>query len=316
LKKIPCPLNSLFRPQRLLIEPVNVCNYSCYKCLYPQMKREKTRLDAHKYETFLANWARRCGTFEEILFTGGGEALLHKDLKEITLISKKHMPHAKLTVGSNLALLTEERAKELIAAGLNNWEVSFDTVNCEEHLQLTGKDTFDTVVKNIRILWRALGEGSGGTLEVAAHRPFDKDYLTRIDEIERMVRGYCSVFRSAPYTTLMRRNLHPGLELFEETINYDDPNPVICLEPWDFLIVTADGSVRRCCSDMFDCPEEESLGNVFTQDIDEIIRNKKRCELQKKLAEHDIGNLYICRHCYALFKHTSPFIVTDKGYNY
>lgn len=277
------------------------------------MKREKVRLDVQKYEKFLADWAKRCGTFEEILFTGGGEALLHKNLKEIILVSKMYMPYAKLTIGSNLALLTEERAIELIAAGLNNWEVSFDTVNNEEHLKLTGKDTFDTVIKNIGILWRALGEGNRGTLEVAAHRPFDKEYLTRIDEVERMVRGSCSVFRSAPYTTLMKRNIHPGLELFEETIDFNHPNPVICLEPWDFLIVTADGNVRRCCSDMFDCPEEELLGNVFTQDIDEIIRNKKRRELQKKLAEHDISGLYICNHCYALFKHTSPFIVTDKG---
>jgi hypothetical protein len=315
LKSIPCPLNYLYRPKRLLIEPVNVCNYSCYKCLYPQMKRKKTWLDPRQYEVFLDNWARRCGAFEEILFTGGGEALLHKNLKELILISKKHMNKTKLTVGSNLALLTQPMAKELIEAGLNNWEVSFDTVHRDEHLRLTGKDTFDIVLSNIKMLWRSLGEGSRGTLEVAAHRPFDKDYKTRVDEIEKMVRGNYSVFRSAPYTTLMRRNLHPGLELFEDTINYDEPCGVTCLEPWDFLIVTADGSVRRCCSDMFDCPDEETLGNVFTQDIDEIIRNGKRREIQKKLAEHDIGDLYICHHCYALFKHTSPFIVNDKSYD-
>lgn len=305
LKTIPCPLNYLFRPKRLLIEPVNICNYSCYKCLYSKMKREKVQLDPRKYRTFLENWVRRCGAFEEIIFTGGGEALLHKQLEEIVIITKKFMPNTKLTVGSNLALLTEKRAKELIAAGLNNWEVSFDTDDKDEHFSLTGKDTFDLVLKNIKILWNALADGRIGTIEIATHRVFDKDYLIKINAIEEMVKGFYSTFRHAPYTTLMRRNLHPGLELFENTINYNDPCPVICLEPWENLVVTSDGGVRRCCSDMFDCPDNETLGNVFIQDVDETIRNSKRHELQKRLAEHDLHSLYLCSKCYSLYQHTS-----------
>lgn len=316
LRNISATLNGIFRPKRLLIEPTNVCNYSCYKCLYPRMTRKKSRLDPEKYEGFLSRWAGRCGAFEEIIFTGGGEALLHRGLAEIVRISKRQMPASKLTVGSNLALLTEKRAVELVEAGLNNWEVSFDTVNRYEHLYLTENDTFDKVLENIKMLWKLLGEGSRGTLEVAAHRPFDGDYDRKIAEIEEIVRGHYTLFRHAPYTTLMGRNHFPGLELWDGKLSYDDPSPNVCLEPWEHLIVTADGSVRRCCSDMFDCPDEETFGNIFAQDLDEILRNGRRRELQRRLQERDLKGTYLCgNRCFALFLHTSPVHVGCKQYD-
>lgn len=305
------PLNSILTPKMLIIEPANVCNHSCYKCLYPQMKRRKTFLDPEKYDVFLSKWSRRCGAFEEILFTGGGEPLLNNRLKEIILITKKHMPLTRLSIGSNLAVLTEEMAADLIAAGLNNWEVSLDAADKEQHRSLTGKDTFEKVLENLQMLWNALGEGRTGTLEVAAHSAFDEGYATRIEEIEQLVRGRCSLFRNAPYTTLMNRNLHPGLELFEQTINYSAV-PAICLELWQNLVVSAEGGVRRCCSDIFDCPDEETFGNVFTQDLEEILRNRKRWEVQQKIVSKDPRGLYLCGRCYALFKHTSPYSFGDK----
>ncbi|MGV8056601.1 MAG: radical SAM protein [Smithellaceae bacterium] len=313
--KVPYKISDhlIFHPTQLIIEPINVCNYSCYKCLYPEMKRKKTELDTHKYENFLFSWVKQCGFFEEIIFTGGGEALLHKKLKDIVLITKKYMPTSKLTVGSNLALLTDNMAKELIDAGLNNWEVSLDCDNRSDYLKLTKKDTFDIVIQNIKILWEALDEGRKGTLEVAAHRAFDNEFQNKITAIEKLISGHYTTFRHAPYLTLVRRNFYPGLELWEQTLNFN-ANPNICIEPWTELVVTADGSIRRCCSDMFDCPDEETLGNIFTEDLEAILTNKKRWEIQNKLVRKDIQNLYLCGNpCSSVFTHTGANFIRDRG---
>lgn len=219
------------------------------------------------------------------------------------------MPHAKLNIGTNLSLLTRARAEELIDAGLKNREVSDDP---EERRTITGVDSFDTVIKNIKMLWDVLDNGRRGTLEIAAHRPFDGQYLEKMDAIAALVDGACSQFRRGPYSTLMGRNGTPGMELWEETMRFDAPPSVTCLELWEHLVVTSDGAVRRCCSDMFDCPDAETFGNIFTQPLDEIVANEKRALVQSRVHSHDIQGLYLCSKCLALYKDTSAYKVADK----
>ena len=313
IRNIRSTLNTIFQPIRMSIEPINSCNYSCYKCLYPKMKRKKTRLDPERYEKFLSSWARRFGEFEEIIFTGGGEALLHKRLPEIIRISSKWMPHSRLSIGTNLSLLTETLARELIDAGLKNWEVSFDTDDRDEYRKITGVNSFDIVIKNIEMLWDALDKGKKGALEVAAHRPFDEHYFDKIGEIASLIRGMCTNLRHSPYSTLMGRKNSLELELWEQSMNFDAPIHGACLELWGHLVVTSDGNIRRCCSDMFDCPDQETLGNIFKQTLDEIINNENRRTVQNKIRVHDIKDLYLCGRCHCHYQDTSIFKV---GYKY
>ncbi len=313
IMNIRSPLGAIFHPKRLSIEPINSCNYSCYKCLYPGMQRKKTQLDPSAYEGFISNWARRFGQFEEIIFTGGGEALLCKRLEEIVRISSRWMPQASLNIGTNLSLLTRERAEALIAEGLKNWEVSLDTDDPEEQKMITGGvDSFDRVIKNIGILWKALDNGRAGTLEIAAHRPLDERYQEKMDSIAALVDGMCSRFRCAPYSTLMGRKETPGMELWEKTMTFNEPPSPICLELWEHMVVTSDGAVRRCCSDMFDCPETETFGNIFANSLDEIVFNEKRAMVQNKMHGHDVKDLYLCNKCLVLYKDTSAHKVGDK----
>jgi len=307
LRNYTHPLNALFQPRALVIEPTNACNYSCYKCLHPAMKRKKTKLDPEQYEKFLSGWARRFGEFEEITFTGGGEALLHKGLTDIVRSSSKWMPHSCLTIGTNLSLLSEVRARELIEAGLKNWKVSLDTDDRAEHEKITGQDTFEVVIGNIEMLWSVLDEGKRGQLEVAAHRPLDGQYSEKMREIFNLVNGKCTVFRRSPYHSLMGRKENAELKLWEQTMDFDAPLHKVCLELWHNLVVTADGDIRRCCSDMFDCPDAELFGNIFTQTLDEIISNEKRRTVQTKIQTGATSDLYLCNRCFALYDHTSTF---------
>ena len=72
----------------------------------------------------------------------------------------------------------------------------------------------------------------------------------------------------------------------------------MCLEPWCHLVLTCRGSVRRCCSDMFDCPEGEELGNAFERPLEELLFSPRRLALQQALARGDYEGLYLCNRCH------------------
>lgn len=203
-----------------------------------------------------------------------------------------------MTAASNLALLREDQAQTLADMGLVRWEVSLDSCDREEYAAITGRDVFDDVIKNLTMLWDTIKDRPGRCLEIAAHRPFDAVFEEKMKTIRAFTADFSSDFRAAPYTTLMGRISDEAYTLWEKTLDRDSGNLRLCAEPWRTFVVTAEGEVRRCCSDMFDCPEEEVLGNVFTEDLSKTIFSEKRTNLQREIAFGRYDGLYLCKRCY------------------
>ena len=69
---------------------------------------------------------------ESLVLNGIGEPLLHPLLEEFIKIAKSSMPGGSwVGFQTNGALLTRERAKSLVAAGLDRVCLSIDSVSCE-----------------------------------------------------------------------------------------------------------------------------------------------------------------------------------------
>src|SRR5271157_5671928 len=121
-------LSNVNKPIRLFFEPISICNYSCYKCLYPEMLRKKQPTDIKKYIDFLIRYKEKFGNFDIIEFTGSGEILLYKDIVELVKTTSEIMPEAKLMTTSNISMLSREMASNLINAGLKTWQISLDSI--------------------------------------------------------------------------------------------------------------------------------------------------------------------------------------------
>ena len=301
-------LCSAFRPDTLIQEVSSFCNFSCPKCPHRTMKRPPSHLDPDRFFSFLRRWGDLVGEFGEIIFTGGGEILMNPRFVEIVRGARTVMPRTRLTAASNLALLREDQARELADLGLVRWEVSLDSCDREEYAAITGRDVFDEVVKNLTVLWTIIKDRPSRYLEIAAHRPFDAVFEEKMKAIRAFAADFSSDFRAAPYTTLMGRIPGEAYTLWEKTLDRNSGHLQLCAEPWRLLVVTAEGEVRRCCSDMFDCPEEEALGNVFTEDLANTIFSEKRTRLQKEMAFGRYDGLYLCKQCYI------PYYDVTRGY--
>jgi hypothetical protein len=158
--------------------------------------------------------------------------------------------------------------------------------------------TVEKIISNLKMLWECMQEDPSekNHIEVLAHRPYDADYEKKTDEIAAAVRPYCHGVGKSPYQSLMGRKTEPLYQLAEKRL-YNNTVLLPCSYVWEDLTVVCDGTVRVCCSDMFD--SEVSFGNVFTDSPREITENLQRREYQAKMLAGRWDELYLCKNCHA-----------------
>lgn len=288
-------------PKRLIFEPISACNYRCPKCIYPEMKRERKQADLGKFRGFLTSWKAVYGSFESVEFTGAGEVLLSPGFPELVKAMSEIMPSTRMVTTSNISLFKPEIARDLIRSGLRSWQISLDSVDREEYAQMMGVKSLEVnkILENIRNLWQILCEDPSprNRLAILAHRPYNSQYDEKCDEIEKAVTGICSEFSRSPYQSLNGRKTGADFALAEQLIYRSDVFPLPCGYLWTDLVVVNDGTVRICCSDMFD--SHVSFGNIFEDSPEEIVNNPTRIQYQDGHRRSDISALHLCNQCHA-----------------
>lgn len=131
----------------LSMDLVSVCNIACETCslkdYYP--KKRSPRIEWQTLENLV--WAfQRCSSID---LQTNCEPLLHKQVVEIVRFIKEHTP-GRVGFVTNATRLTEEKAEQLIEAGLDRLGVSFDGATKETFEEIRVGADFDLVVKNVR----------------------------------------------------------------------------------------------------------------------------------------------------------------------
>lgn len=294
-------IDAMQSPQRLIIEPINLCNFACPKCLYPSMERPKTSLDPEAFRRFLHAWIERFGGFESIEFTGAGEVLALYAFEDIVSVAAAAMPECLLTTTTNLYLLDPERATALVTRGLRKWQVSLDTVDADEYRSATGSSSdIDRTLHNLQLLFDELNRvpDTRNELVVVVHYFSERGSEEMVRKIIERVTPICHRVQSSPFNTLNGRITDDRYSA-SESESYPNQIPVPCDYLWKDLVVVSNGDVRICCVDMFDTSID--LGNVFTDTPDQIIDNRNRRLLQKTIYNCDYGCIPFCSRCHAPF---------------
>ena len=138
-------------PRAIRVECTNACNAACIMCPHKEMKRPASVISDDLYERI----ARECGKHHcrEIHLHNFGEPLLDMKL-ENRIRTAKEAGIGKVKIFSNGSLLTEERSRGLIEAGLDEVAISFDGESPDEYERIRTPLKFDAVVENLRTLIR------------------------------------------------------------------------------------------------------------------------------------------------------------------
>ena len=282
-------------PLHVEIDISNICNQNCSFCNCAEyLNNSKDILETKKIKEVISEF-ESLGV-KATNFTGGGEPFAHKDFYEIL----EHAANQNLDIGllTNGSLIRSERIPELRKNLL--WiRFSINGGNRESYLKIHGKDHFDMVFDNVKML----SEDDTDELNIGVKMVIS-DY--NIDSVLDFIKKYVDLninyiqlspdqymkdmswWRSEKVQSIFDkakqivRDNNPKMKLltaqfndFREFINV----PKRCYGHFYTKVITAKGNVGFC---QYKRDELEwSIGNIYENTFKEILDGDK----VKKLSE-------------------------------
>ena len=277
------------------MEPTSFCNLKCPMCTSKDIPEDKTGyMDWDLYKKIIDE--AKGYVFDINLFIGG-ESLFHKRLPDMIRYAKDNGIGTRLS--TNATVLTKDKTKALIDAGLDFIIFSFDGYEKEAYEKIRVNANFEKTLGNIK-----------GFLEEKKRRGSRKPYV-----VFQVIEGL-----DDENTVEKRKAFLKGLEgLPIDKISLIEPHTfggkisrngdkkfrtvgrkyVPCTFLWYSMSVRWDGTVVPCCVDLAgDMP----LGDVRKETLLEIWNGQRLIELREKIASGKYTDVPLCRGCDILWK--------------
>jgi MoaA/NifB/PqqE/SkfB family radical SAM enzyme len=255
---------------------------------------------------------RQCPDTKEFWLSWGGEPLLVPDIAKTVSLVKRINPGAAIGFNTNASLLTEEKAADLIKAGLSEFRVSFDGLFPLGHMAggLSPMKLFSNLSSLLRLKRQLGADNPEITFAFVAARDSIKDL---IDTIHFAKAVEATKFRIVPFWpkdhTQNEQNIFRykedvrkifssaqsladriGIELIFVFMSADmDQSEKSCDFPFRFLGFTIEGNASVCCNFY---PLDV---NIHEKSIAEIWNSEKAVTLRERLSRHDLPEQ--CRRC-------------------
>lgn len=287
LKRVFCIENKV--PTTAQVEITNLCNLDCLMC-----PRKKLNI---KYKEMPLNYFKdivvKLNGVKNIILTGWGEPLFHKDLPEMVEFCSKHGISTSLT--SNGLLLTEDLSKRLIESGLTEITFSIDSLDEDNefgHINKGCKENIKRLSKMPNCPRIRIQSVLSGTVEnLIQIADFAKEVGAKRMNLSRIFLGFSPEMTrpSKKEEKIMVNTLEChckkiGLPL--EMIQYFEGRGLIralyptlkgtlgifgkrCLRVYDYIYINCEGIVTPCC-----LLPSYKVGDLNKEDLKSIYSSK------------------------------------------
>lgn len=270
-------------PKTIRIETTNACNAKCVICPHGQMSRPVQRMPDALFDKIV----RECAAagVDTLHLHNFGEPLIDKRLPERVALCKS-LGIRRVKLFSNGSIISEDKARALVAAGLDEIKISFDGATREEFERIRTPLKFDEVVGNVVRLVEIRDQMKAGLrVEVTCSATTDKGATMAL--LEKAVDGF-------------------SFGRIHNWAGWDDPNVAGAVKPgwlrkpcarvWQTFTVLANGDVALCC---LDYDGSVILGNVAGEgeSIRGIWRNEAYARVRDLHRSGRQGEIAICAGC-------------------
>ena len=299
----PESFNFVFYPRvpEISLELTNVCNLKCPYCANPALTRSQGGIEWALFETIVDECSRE--GYDLAWLHGVGEPLLWPRLEEaVALIKRKKAGRGSF--GTNGTLLTAERIRRLLDAGLESVYVSIDTLDPAIYKATRG-GKLEKVIDNVRTLIAMAPASFAITIALMNHRD------QTIGDRERA--RFRELFGSHPN---VRCNIVDNSLMPSAPADYRaaaGAKQQSCVIPSRALFVDKDGIVALCCSDQ---DSRHPIGDLKRQTIKEVWFAPANQVMFRNIALgiHECPEL-CTKHCVLKEPNREPDLVASAGYS-
>ena len=281
----------LAAPFTVYIEQTKYCNFKCFYCIHSTRDEADGEFRAlghrmqHMDEVFFEKIIRELKEFPQdgikrIVFSGLGEPLMNPRLPDYVRMTVEAGIAGRVEVITNGLLLTPEKSRALVAAGITNINISVQGLDAAGYEKTCGiRIDFERYLENLKYLYE--------------HKGNVQIYIKAIDatlgtkENEEKFFEIFSPFADRIYIehlVVMQQQMDGLREIVDGTKNFYgeelDVNRKVCAQSFYFMQIGCEG-------DIFPCPvpglgKNLSMGNAKEHTLTEIW-NRRRGFLRKML---------------------------------
>ncbi len=268
-------------PANLLLEPTNLCNHACLMCANSKGAKKGGMIDRELAKRILKE-AYELGT-REVGFYGMGEPLLNKNLEEYIAYAKQ-LGYEYTYITTNGALLSEERARRLLEAGIDSVKFSINAASPDLYYLIHGKDEFDTVIRNL-IEFDSLRKRQERNTALYISYIATRYTASDKEKFKRNYQGYADdiVFLDCRSSGDMADELDAYLSTGADTDGLFKSG--ICPMIFNKLHVTYDGCLSMCCDDS---QNYLAVADLKEESLEEAWNNAYARDLRKRHLEHNL----------------------------
>jgi MoaA/NifB/PqqE/SkfB family radical SAM enzyme len=264
---------------KVAVELTSRCNLHCGMCPMSTLERTKADMPWPLVEKVAADFADngiRVRWLHEM-----GEPLLYPRVAEaIELFSG-------CSLSTNAVLLDEACAVQLLATSLERIRLCLDTVNPSLYAEIRKGSRFDKVTRNIR---RFLELSRGHQIRVEIQR------MISLQTANESIRDLEDLFELTrfPQARVIEKTCE-GLDTADETELHEAFYGCFQGYPFKWFIVLSDGRVTHCC---YDYEGSQSIGDMRTQSVREIVESETIPRLMNAFKSKDWSTLPRCGECH------------------
>lgn len=276
------------KPYAISIEPIVGCNLKCSGCELGagMINRKKSKMLFEDYFVILNKIPK--SVFHINLFAQG-EPLLHDQIDSMLRIANEKRIY--VMISTNGLLLNEEIANTLIKSKLDHIIISLDGHNSTSYEKYRIGGDFETVKKNIQTLVEAKKKLNSKfpLIEIqTVVLSYNEYFLDEIKKLSQKLKvdkfsiktAYSPDLENIPEYLPNNPQYLRYHKLKDGTLNPKNKPPKICFRAWSSLVVQQNLDIVPCC---YDKNADFILGNLKTQNFDEIIKSKTLLNLRKSL---------------------------------
>jgi len=295
-------------PYLVHVDPTNQCNFRCRFCptgqpdLLKKVGRPSGRMDLGLFEKILGDLLKFPERIKVLHLYKDGEPLLHPDFGRMARLARTRNVADRINLTTNAALLTMQRADEILDAQVDLVRVSVEHVTDDGYRQQTGTfGHYDRIVENVARLFAERERRGARTriwvkiirlgLTEAELEKFGRDFAGICDEC--LVMTPMGWSRTDLYDFTLGSNPTTG-DNGETPLR---PDRIVCPYPFYSLAVNYDGSVSVCCADW---SHATVIGDVRTTALTDIWNGPALQELRRLHLQGNRSCNGACAHCHTM----------------
>jgi radical SAM protein with 4Fe4S-binding SPASM domain len=299
------PNLSIF-PKFIEIETVNVCNARCPMCTISDWQVDSPTMSDSLFEKIALDLINNHEKLRRVSLYRDGEPLIDKKMAQrVRRLKEGGVP--EVAISTNVALLNEQKATDLLESGIDLVILSIDSLKKEIYEAIRVRLNFEEVIENAMrfIKLRDLG-----------------NYKTRI--WARMIRQESNAAEWPEYQEFWRRRLQSADRVYYHNIfnwggqlkdfqaiapSYEPGLPCVAL--WSLLVVTVTGQVPMC---NVDYNTKYLMGDLSVESIADVWNSKRFVSMRNAHLRNQKSENPLCANCNVWEAHESDdfFVLSQE----